>query len=36
MDRRSLLKYAGFSAVGLVTGSSMGFAEDFEISKTEA
>ena len=36
MDRRSLLKYAGFSAVGLVSGSSMGFAEDFEISKTEA
>jgi peptide-methionine (R)-S-oxide reductase len=36
MDRRSLLKYAGFSAIGLVTGSPVGFAEDFEVSKTEA
>ncbi len=36
MDRRSILKYAGFSAIGLVTGSRVGFAEDFEITKTEA
>ena len=36
MDRRSVLKYAGFSAIGLVAGSPKGFAEDFEISKTEA
>ena len=36
MDRRSILKYAGFSAIGLVTGSHLGFAEDFEIIKTEA
>ena len=36
MDRRSVLKYAGFSTIGLVTGSRLGFAEDFEISKTEA
>ena len=36
MDRRSILKYAGFTAVGLVTGSRAGFAEDFEISKTDA
>ena len=35
MDRRSVLKYAGFTAVSLVTGSSAGFAEDFEITKTE-
>jgi peptide-methionine (R)-S-oxide reductase len=36
MDRRTILKYAGFSAICLVTGSRLGFAEDFEISKTEA
>jgi peptide-methionine (R)-S-oxide reductase len=36
MDRRSVLKYAGFSVVDLVMGSRLGFAEDFEISKTEA
>ena len=36
MDRRSILKYAGFSAISLVTGSRAGFAEDFEITKTEA
>ncbi|HUQ36885.1 MAG TPA: peptide-methionine (R)-S-oxide reductase MsrB [Aestuariivirga sp.] len=36
MDRRSLLKYAGFSVIGLVAGSRLGLAEDFEISKTEA
>ena len=36
MDRRNILKYAGFTAVGLVTGSRAGFAEDFEISKTDA
>ena len=36
MDRRSVLKYAGFSAISLVAGSPVGFAEDFEISKTEA
>ena len=36
MDRRSILKYAGFTAVGLVTGTRASFAEDFEISKTEA
>ena len=36
MDRRTILKYAGFSAIGLITGSHAGFAEDFEITKTEA
>ena len=36
MDRRTVLKYAGFSAIGLTVGSRSGFAEDFEISKTEA
>ena len=36
MDRRNILKYAGFTAVGLVTGSRASFAEDFEISKTDA
>ena len=36
MDRRSILKYAGFSVIGLVTGSRAGLAEDFEITKTEA
>ncbi len=36
MDRRSILKYAGFTAVGLVAGSRAGFAETYEISKTEA
>lgn len=36
MDRRSILKYAGFTALGLVAGSRVGFAEEFEISKTEA
>ena len=36
MDRRTVLKYAGFSALGLIAGSRTGFAEDFEISKTEA
>lgn len=36
MDRRSILKYAGFSVIGLVTGSSLGVAEDFQVSKTEA
>jgi peptide-methionine (R)-S-oxide reductase len=36
MDRRSVLKYAGFSAIGLVARSRLGFAEDFEIIKTEA
>ena len=36
MDRRSILKYAGFSAIGLVTGSRMGFAEDFEITHSDA
>ena len=36
MNRRSILKYAGFSAISLVTGSRAGFAEDFEITKTEA
>jgi peptide-methionine (R)-S-oxide reductase len=35
MDRRSVLKYAGFSAIGLVTWSRAGFAEDFEITKTD-
>ena len=29
MDRRSILKYAGFSAIGLVIGSRLGFAENF-------
>ncbi len=36
MDRRNVLKYAGFSVIGLFAGSRTGFAEDFEISKTEA
>lgn len=36
MVRRTILMYAGFSAIGLFTGSSLGFAEDFEITKTEA
>jgi peptide-methionine (R)-S-oxide reductase len=36
MDRRSILKYVGFTALGLVAGSRAGFAETFEISKTEA
>ena len=36
MDRRIFLKYAVFSVIGLFTGSRLGFAEDFEISKTEA
>lgn len=35
MDRRSILKYAGFSALGLGFASRMGFAETFEITKTE-
>jgi peptide-methionine (R)-S-oxide reductase len=35
MDRRSILKYAGFTAVGLVAGARAGFAEAFEITKTE-
>lgn len=35
MDRRSILKYAGFSAIGLGFGSSLSFAETFEITKTE-
>ncbi len=36
MDRRYVLKYAGFSVIGLAAGSRMGFAGEFEISKTEA
>jgi peptide-methionine (R)-S-oxide reductase len=36
MDRRIFLKYAVFSVIGLFTGNRLGFAEDFEISKTEA
>lgn len=36
MDRRNVLKYSGFSVIGWVAGSRMGFAEDFEINKTEA
>ncbi len=36
MDRRSVLKYAGFSVIGLAVGSRAGLAEDFEITKTEA
>ncbi len=36
MDRRTILKYAGFSVIGLAAGSRTGFAGDFEISKTEA
>ena len=36
MDRRSILKYAGFSVIGLATGSPAGFAGEFEIIKTEA
>ena len=35
MDRRSILKYAGFSALGLGFASRLGFAETFEITKTE-
>ena len=36
MDRRTVLKYAGFTAVSLIAGSRQGFAEDFEIRRTEA
>jgi peptide-methionine (R)-S-oxide reductase len=36
MERRSVLKYAGLSVVGLAAGSRLGLANDFEISKTEA
>jgi peptide-methionine (R)-S-oxide reductase len=36
MDRRSVLKYAGFSAIGLVAVSRLGFADDFEIAKSDA
>ena len=36
MDRRTILKYAGFSAIGLFIGSRAGLAEEFEITKTEA
>lgn len=36
MDRRNVLKFAGFSVIGLAAGSPVGFAEDFEINKTEA
>ena len=36
MDRRTVLKYAGFSVIGLFTGSRLAFAESFEISRTEA
>jgi peptide-methionine (R)-S-oxide reductase len=36
MDRRSILKYAGFTAIGLFSGSRAGFAESFEINRTEA
>jgi peptide-methionine (R)-S-oxide reductase len=36
MDRRSVLKYSGVSVIGLVTGSRLAFAENFEISRTEA
>jgi len=35
MDRRSILKYAGFSALGLSFASRSSFAETFEITKTE-
>lgn len=35
MDRRTVLKYAGFSAIGLGFASRMGFAETFEITKTD-
>ena len=35
MDRRSILKYAGFSTLGLGFASRLGFAESFEITKTE-
>ena len=36
MDRRIVFKYAGFLTIGLVTGSRLGFAENFEITRTEA
>ena len=36
MDRRTVLKYAGFSMISLVAGSRLGFAENFEITRTEA
>jgi len=36
MDRRNVLKYAGFSIVGLMAESHVGFAGDFDISNTEA
>lgn len=35
MDRRSILKYAGFSTLGLGFASRLGYAETFEITKTE-
>ena len=35
MDRRSMLKYAGFSALGLGFAIPLGFAEIFEITKSE-
>ena len=36
MNRRIALKYAGFSVIGLSFASRPGFAESFEITKTEA
>lgn len=35
MDRRAVLKYGGFSAIGLVVGSRLSIAETFEITKSE-
>ena len=36
MNRRIALKYAGFSVIGLSFANRPGFAESFEITKTEA
>jgi peptide-methionine (R)-S-oxide reductase len=35
MDRRSILKFTGFSALGLGLASRLGYAETFAITKTE-
>ena len=35
MDRRSILKYAGFSALGSGLAGRLGYAETFEITKTD-
>ena len=35
MNRRNVLEYAGFSALGLSIASRLSFAESFEVTKTE-